>query len=296
MPTLCLVMIVKNEAHIITDTLRHLLKYIPINTWSICDTGSTDSTKEDIVRFFAEHGIPGKIHDTEWKDFGHNRSVAFEMAADSADYSFVWDADDSIQGDFVFPKNLHADWYKFMFGNSGGFRYSRCQLFSNRKRWKYLGVLHEYPACMEACDSPVEVGGNYYFVSGRSGARNKNPMKYRDDALILEEAYRIAVEKKDPIHCRYAFYCAQSYASAAMSEKAVEFYRVVLTLNNWAQEKYMSCLSIYTHLNILGKEQEGLSYLVEAFKYDRTRVECVYRLVKYYCIQGLPEVALASDP
>jgi glycosyltransferase involved in cell wall biosynthesis len=293
MPKVCLVMIVKNEAHIITDTLRHLLKYVPIDTWSICDTGSTDSTKEDITRFFTEQGIPGQLHETEWRDFGHNRTVAFEKAAASADYSFVWDADDSIEGDFVFPTELAADWYKFMFGNKSGFRYSRCQLFSNRKRWKYVGVLHEYPACVESCDSAVDVKGDYYFVSGRSGARNKNPLKYHDDARILELAYKRAVDEKDPIHCRYAFYCAQSYASANMVEKAAEFYKIVLTLDNWYQEKYMSCLSIYNHLKTLAREQEGLAYLVESFKYDRTRVECIYRLVKYYCIGGLPEVALA---
>ena len=286
-------MIVKNEAHIITDTLRHLLKYVPIDTWSICDTGSTDSTKEDIIRFFAERDIPGQIHDTEWKDFGYNRTVAFEKAATAAEYSFVWDADDSIEGNFVFPTDLGADWYKFMFGNSSGFRYSRCQLFHNKKRWKYVGVLHEYPACAEACDSPVEVAGNYYFVSGRSGARNKNPLKYQDDARILEAAYKKAVEEKDSIHCRYAFYCAQSYASANIPEKAAEYYKIVLTLDNWYQEKYMSCLSIYNHLTTLGREQEGLTYLIESFKYDRTRVECIYRLVKHYCIKGLPEVALA---
>ena len=293
MPKVCLVMIVKNEAHIITDTLRHLLKYVPIDTWSICDTGSTDSTKEDITKFFAERGIPGQIHDTEWKDFGYNRTVAFEKAAEVADYSFVWDADDSIEGNFVFPTELGADWYKFMFGNSSGFRYSRCQLFRNNKCWKYVGVLHEYPACTEACASPTEVPGDYYFISGRSGARNKNPLKYHDDARILEAAYRKAVEEKDPIHCRYAFYCAQSYASANMAEKATEFYKIVLTLENWYQEKYMSCLSIYNHLKTLAREQEGLAYLVESFKYDRTRMECIYRLVKYYCIAGLPEVALA---
>lgn len=293
MPTVCLVMIVKNEAHIITDTLRHLLKFVPIDTWSICDTGSTDSTKEDITRFFAEQGIPGQIHDTEWKDFGHNRTVAFEKAATAADYSFVWDADDMIEGNFVFPTDLKADWYQFTFGNKSGFRYARCQLFSNRRRWKYVGVLHEYPACTETCDTATEVKGDYYFVSGRSGARNKNPMKYQDDARILEAAYKKAVEEKDPIHCRYAFYCAQSYASANMDAPAAEFYKIVLTLDNWYQEKYMSCISIYNHLKVLGNEQEGLAYLVESFKYDRNRVEGIYRLVKYYCIKGLPEVALA---
>jgi glycosyltransferase involved in cell wall biosynthesis len=291
--TVCLVMIVKNEAHVILDTLRQLLTFIPFDTWSICDTGSTDNTKELIATFFESRGIPGQIHDTEWRDFGYNRTLAFELGRAAADYAFVWDADDSIEGAFVFPKELSADWYKFMFGNRSGFRYSRCQLFNNRFQWKYVGVLHEYPACATACASPVEVTGDYYFVSGRTGARNKNPMKYHDDARILEAAYKKAVEEKDPIHCRYAFYCAQSYASANVHEKAIEYYKIVLTLPSWAQEKYMSCLNIYNHLTVLGKEIEGFYYLVESFKYDRTRAECIYRLVKYYSINGLPEVALS---
>ena len=291
--TVCLVMIVKNEAHVILDTLRQLLTFIPFDSWSICDTGSTDSTREDITAFFQARGIPGQIHETEWRDFGYNRTLAFELGRAAADYAFVWDADDSIEGNFVFPRNLDADWYKFMFGHKGGFRYSRCQLFSNQKRWKYVGVLHEYPACVDGCGNPAEVTGDYYFVSGRTGARNKNPMKYHDDARILEEAYKKAVEEKDPIHCRYAFYCAQSYASANLHEKAAEFYKIVLGLPSWAQEKYMSCLNIYTHLTTLKREEEGIFYLVEAVRYDPTRVECVYRLVKHYCAKGMPEVALS---
>jgi glycosyltransferase involved in cell wall biosynthesis len=291
--TVCLVMIVKNEAHVILDTLRQLLTFIPFDSWSICDTGSTDSTREDITAFFQARGIPGQIHDTEWRDFGYNRTLAFELGRSAADYAFVWDADDSIEGNFVFPKDLEADWYKFMFGNRSGFRYSRCQLFSNQKRWKYVGVLHEYPACVESCGNPADVLGDYYFVSGRSGARNKNPMKYHDDARILEAAYKEALATKDPIHCRYAFYCAQSYASANVHEKAAEYYKVVLGLPSWAQEKYMSCLNIYTHLTSLNREEEGFFYLVEAVRYDPTRVECVYRLVKHYCAKGMAEVALS---
>ena len=38
--TVCLNMIVKNEAHIITETLDTIKKYI--DCWVICDTGSTE--------------------------------------------------------------------------------------------------------------------------------------------------------------------------------------------------------------------------------------------------------------
>jgi glycosyltransferase involved in cell wall biosynthesis len=72
--TICLTMIVKDEAHIIQNTLQHLLKFIHFSYWVICDTGSTDNTKEIITDFFNLHSIPGELIDTPWKDFGYNRT------------------------------------------------------------------------------------------------------------------------------------------------------------------------------------------------------------------------------
>jgi glycosyltransferase involved in cell wall biosynthesis len=176
--TICLTMIVKNESHIIAETLEHLLKYLTFDYWVISDTGSTDNTKEIIKDFFKKKGIPGKLTEEVWKGFGHNRTKAFEAAFGMADYAFVWDADDEIYGDFKMPALLTADHYKFTFGGSDGVRYSRCQMFNNKKRWCYKGVLHEYACCLEDASPPVDILGDYYFISGRRGARSMDPNKY----------------------------------------------------------------------------------------------------------------------
>jgi glycosyltransferase involved in cell wall biosynthesis len=55
--TLCLNMIVKDEAHIIENTLTKLLNKVKIDYWVISDTGSTDNTKEIIVDFFKQKNI-----------------------------------------------------------------------------------------------------------------------------------------------------------------------------------------------------------------------------------------------
>ena len=183
--TICLTMIVKNEAHIIAETLEHLCKFIQFDYWVISDTGSTDKTKEIIKEFFKAKGIPGELQEEAWQDFGYNRTKAFEGAFGKTDYAFVWDADDEIRGDFKLPSELVADSYKFTFGHESGMRYSRPQLFNNRKRWCYKGVLHEYANCLEECGPAETVGGNYFFVSGRTGARNKDPQKYLKDAHIF---------------------------------------------------------------------------------------------------------------
>ena len=68
--TICLNMIVKNESHIIKNTLEMLCNKIKFDYWVICDTGSTDGTQDIINNFiflancnFAKLHIPkvGKI-------------------------------------------------------------------------------------------------------------------------------------------------------------------------------------------------------------------------------------------
>ena len=58
-PTICLNMIVKNEAKIIKRLLNSVLPII--DTYWISDTGSTDNTFEIIQNFFTERNITGKI-------------------------------------------------------------------------------------------------------------------------------------------------------------------------------------------------------------------------------------------
>jgi len=286
-------MIVKNEAHLILECFRHLSRYITFDYWVINDNGSTDGTQKLIKDYFAEKGIPGELDETPWQDFAFNRTVAFKRAFEKTDYAFVWDADDEIWGDFKLPAILDQDHYKFIFGNEMGARYSRCQLFNNKKRWHYVGVIHEYPAALEPVSQPFDVLGNYYFISGRRGDRNKDPNKYLKDALVLEKAFKEAYEKKDPIYNRYCFYTAQSYNSCNHHEKAIEYYKKVLEIDNWVQEKYMSCIEIYDQYDKLQRNKEGLFYLVESFKYDIRRVEGIYRIIKYYCINGPVEAAYA---
>lgn len=290
-------MIVKDEAHIIENTLTKLLDKVKIDYWVISDTGSTDNTKEIIINFFEEQGIPGELYDDAWQNFGHNRTMALDHAYNKSDYLLIFDADDEICGDFQLPtfdlmnKNNNKDAYSFQFGDSNGIQYIRTQLINNRKKWKYVGVLHEYITCCENSNEPHIITGNYYTISGRTSQRNKDTNKYLKDALILEKAYEEAVQNKDEIYNRYGFYCANSYYDAHNHDEALKWYKITLENKNWAQEKYVSCLRIYNIYKIRGEIETGFFYLVKAFSYDTQRVECLYELVVYYCKQDMNNVA-----
>ena len=73
-PTICLNMIVKDEADIIVNTLSNITNKIPIHYWVICDTGSTDNTAELIKNFFNEKDISGELIHEPWRDFAYNRT------------------------------------------------------------------------------------------------------------------------------------------------------------------------------------------------------------------------------
>ena len=290
-PYLCLNMIVKNEGHIIKDTLTKLLKKVPeIDYWVISDTGSTDKTKEIISDFFKERNINGELFDDEWKDFGHNRTLALEHAFGKSKYLLVFDADDEICGDFVLP-NLVLDSYNFQFGDANGTSYIRTQIINNKKKWKYVGVLHEIITCSEQTNGMDIIKGKYYTISGKSGSRSQDQNKYQKDALVLEKAYEEAVKNNDGLYNRYGFYCANSYYDSGKWVDAIKWYKITLGNKNWDQEKYVACHRLHNCYSALNQKETGLYYLVKSFSYDKERAECLYELISYYCCNNMNDVA-----
>jgi len=290
-PYLSLNMIVKNEGHIIKDTLTKLLNKVPkLDYWVISDTGSTDETKKIILDFFKERNIKGELFDDEWKDFGHNRTKVLEHAFGKSKYLLVFDADDEICGDFVLPI-LTKDSYHLQFGDANGTSYTRTLIVNNKKKWKYVGVLHEIITCIESADTMEIIEGNYYTVSGKSGDRSRDVNKYLKDALILEKAYEEAVKNNDEIYNRYGFYCANSYFDSGKYKDAIKWYKITLNNKNWSQEKYVACKRLYDSYNALNQKETAIFYLIKAFSYDKERAECLCELVSYYCCNDMNDIA-----
>ena len=243
---IALCMIVKNEAHVIERCLNSVMPVI--DTWVICDTGSSDGTQEKIKKFFENAGISGVLHQSSWVDFGTNRTEALELAREKtdADYCLMIDADEILVYDEGFnPKNfkdsLTADLYN-VFAFFGNTRYHRPQLTSNKKKFYYRGVLHEYVDCHD----PIETRD---FAKGftntpiQDGARSQNPEKYKKDAETFEKALADGkVEEKD--FNRYHFYLAQSYRDAQMWEKSLDAYLKRAQLGGWNEEVFYSLFQV----------------------------------------------------
>lgn len=326
MTSICLCMIVKDEAPIVEATLVNILKHVKLTDWVICDTGSSDATVKIITKFFKKNKIFGRIVNHKWKNFGHNRTLSMNAARlhSDSDYIFVFDADDSIVGDsFKLDKDtvMDADGYKVTFGGPGRSQYQRLAFFSNQKgkkdyglRWKYIGVLHEvataYYVSHASNRNPVMKQlpfEDYYFVSGRTGNRNKNQVtKYEKDVACLEEAvieYNVPGTKDpDNIKGRCTFYLAQSYECLAQAlvaskgdkdliekhyDSAIATYKIVADKKSpgWIQEKYVSCMRIFELYRARpggSIDARALPFLFSSLTMDTERMETLSYLAEYF--------------
>src|SRR3954467_653686 len=92
MSRVCLNMIVRDESAVIERCLASVRPHV--DHWVIVDTGSMDDTIERIRR--AMDPVPGDVFERPWRDFGHNRTEALELARNRADYVLFIDADETL--------------------------------------------------------------------------------------------------------------------------------------------------------------------------------------------------------
>lgn len=302
-PTICLVMIVKNESAVIRRCLDSVAKYI--NYWVIVDTGSTDGTQEIIKTHMAELGIKGSLYEREWKDYGTNRTESLQLSAGKCDYRLVIDADDYLEvtDPSVFD-NLTEDAYRIPI-ELGTITYFRIQLVRSTQKWRYVGVLHEYIDCIDGEHSESELIGAK-MIAGVSGDTRdiKGPEKYHNDALIFEKELITNQSLDEGLRSRYWFYCAQSYKDAGMYDRSLAAYTKRVQLGGWDEEVYMSLFNIAKLKGALGKPIEEIERaLLAAWEYRPVRLEAVYELIKlllhqkrFFYAFSLGNIALRMGP
>ena len=272
MPTLCLTMIVRNEAPVIERCLRSVLPLL--DSWCIVDTGSTDGTQE-IVRSTLGH-LPGELYERAWVDFSSNRNEALLLAErldrPACDYALTIDADDTlVSGPGFFKESIVSDAHSIRIDYQE-LTYWRTMLFRLGKGYHYEGVLHEYLVS----DSPVKLPGLHYKV-GHAGSRSTDPDKYRRDAEVLEQELL-----KEPYHPRNLFYLAQSYRDAGETAKAILAYRKRASMTQGFEEE--AYISLYQAAKLEaacgGTDVEVVNGFLVAYERRPTRAEPLWQIAK----------------
>ena len=284
----CLNMIVKNETRIIERLLTSVCPYI--DEYVICDTGSTDATKEMITAFFAKRAIPGKIVEEPFRDFGYNRSVALKACDDmTAEYVLLLDAD------MVFSATVSPAQFRQSLINSGAdafhilqgsdtFYYKNMRIVKNHADFSYWGVTHEF------VKTPPNIKIHSFdkgdvFINDIGDGGSKQDKFLRDIKLLTKGLEDL------PNNDRYTFYLANSLKDTQQFDKAIEMYKNRVQIGGWIEEVWYSCYMIGKCYEHLGNMPSAIHWWMEAYNKYPNRIETLYHIVKHHRIAGNQNLA-----
>jgi len=269
--TICLNMIVKNESNIIIRLFDSILPII--DSYCICDTGSTDNTIEIIKNYFDKHNIHGKIIEIPFKNFGYNRNVALKAAKNMASYILLLDADMilEIKKDFDKSSLIHQV-YTLEQGNDS-FKYSNTRLVKGDLDIKCVGPTHEYYDIPNGIKTH-RLDNLFIRDIGDGGCKED---KFIRDIRLLKEGL-----KKEPKNGRYYFYIANSYLDLNKLDEAIEAYKKRIEIGGWVEEVWYSYYKLGLCYQRKEMYQEAIATWLDGYNFYPRRSENIYEIVKHY--------------
>jgi tetratricopeptide (TPR) repeat protein len=291
----CLNMIVKNESKIITRLLDSVAPII--DSYCICDTGSTDDTIQLVEQYFSDRKIPGKIVQEPFRDFGYNRTFALkaceqyiesEESGKEPYYILLLDADmvfwvsPKISPE-AFKRGLKADAYH-VYQGTDSFYYKNTRIVRAGLGASYWGVTHEYVNTpSETKYEEIQRTDAFIKDIGDGGAKAD---KFERDIRLLKKGL-----EEHPNNDRYTFYLANSYRDHGDLDLAIETYKKRAELGGWFEEIWMSMYQIGVCYQKKCDIQSAIHWWMEAYQVFPKRLENLYEIIHHYRNAGKNQLA-----
>jgi tetratricopeptide (TPR) repeat protein len=282
-------MIVKNEGKVIERLLDSVAPYI--DTYCICDTGSTDDTIDKIQSFFNKRSIEGIICSEPFQDFGYNRSVSLTrcLKMNDVDYILFLDADmvfyvNPVVSATALKQHLHKADAFYILQGTRDLHYQNVRIVKKTPNLHYWGVTHEHLVLPKGV-SPIPLIKEQVFIQDIGDGGSKND-KYPRDIKLLQKGLI-----QHPGNSRYLFYLANSYKNNNQLTEAIETYLKRIEAGDWIEEVWYSYYNIghcYYELNDISK---ALYYWMEGYQVYPCRIENLYHIVHHYRIHEKYELA-----
>jgi glycosyltransferase involved in cell wall biosynthesis/predicted GH43/DUF377 family glycosyl hydrolase len=267
--TIALCMMVRNEEPILERCLSSVRPLI--DSWVVCDTGSTDKTPEVVAR--ALKGLPGELHRTSWVDFGSNRSELMELARGAADYLLLIDADMTVRSQGPLPA-LSADAY--LLRETGGLDFGVLRMVRGDRHWWYEGSTHEHIATDGRYSQ--EVLDELLIEHHADGSARRDKL-LRDAGLLKRDI------RRDPSNPRPVFYLAQTYRDLGRVDLAIEHYRRRVEMGGWDEEVFYSALQ-QGALTAQEDLDAAIPLLLRAWERRPSRAEPLYELARAHRVRA----------
>ena len=280
-PLLSLVMIVKNEADSITETLLSVRDHV--DYYCILDTGSTDNTVDLIEK--AMNGTKGRVYYEPFVDFGTTRNRAIELEGGYSSFAIMLSGDETVKHASHLRKVLSQ--YQYVQNKVDAFRinieydgqeYTSVRIHRTDSNWSYIGKVHEV---MSGPSNPHRIqNASIVHALNEKNRQDKRERAKLDLVILLNEW------PTNPSH-RNAFYIAQSYQTMGNYSQAYEWYEKRWKTKGWSEEEYAARFRMAYMAELLKRPWADVETMYfDASNYIPTRAEPLYRIARHYYHQN----------
>lgn len=288
---IAVLMMLKNETKRLHVTLESIRNFA--DSLVIFDTGSTDDTIEILKAFSADSGIPLRLKEGDFTNFGDSRttSMLFAYTFPDIDYILMMDCNDELRGGDTLRK--YAVEKKDEEGQTGFLmcqqwwsgalnKYFNLRFLKARKGWEYKGRVHEWPKNVHLADGvnsdiPRISDEIAVLYQDRTQDDDKTGHRFARDRVFLLEDHK--EDKSDP---RTVFYLAQTCSCLGESEESLYYYKLRATMEGFQEEKFHSYLRAGEICDSLEMGwSESLTWYMRAMEHSR-RAEPLLKMAEHY--------------
>jgi hypothetical protein len=231
-----LVMIIRDEAHGIAETLQSFRPYI--DSWTILDTGSTDGTQDIVRRTLAS--VPGRLVEEPFVDFSTSRNQALDLHDEQTTFTIMPDSDDRLENgaalrrfviDHTWAKGAAHEAYQINLRRNR-ISYYLPLLLRTADRWRYRGRVHECCGRPGAPLAPIRVPDVAVTQTPKQKSLEASKARWKRDLELLQ-----ADHAQNPKNPRTLFYLAQTYECLDRRTEALEAYNARIGLDTGLVEE-----------------------------------------------------------
>lgn len=278
----CMNMIMKNEEARIERCLRSAAPHV--QSFVLCDTGSTDKTREVAAKVLSEYPVRCHIVSTEFKTWDQARNDALVMARKlepESDYLLLFDADMELVVPAGFNFNsLDLDGYQVR-QDSGSISYYNLRMVRTRVEASYKGVTHEYLAVKGTLGTLTEIHFRDYADGSNRKDKCERDIKFLKDGIL---------GLGDGLVVRYMFYLAQSLKDIGQTEEAMSWYIKRSESGGWHEEAWFSRYMAGLCAKQVNKIPEYIYWELMAAATIPDRAEPWVELSTFFREKGWPEL------
>eukprot|EP00455_Lapot_gusevi_P046749 TRINITY_DN6200_c0_g1_i3.p1 TRINITY_DN6200_c0_g1~~TRINITY_DN6200_c0_g1_i3.p1 ORF type:complete len:632 (-),score=89.95 TRINITY_DN6200_c0_g1_i3:145-1827(-) len=294
-PLVCLVMILKNEAHTIETTLTSVRDHV--DCWYILDTGSTDGTQDKIRALMK--GKPGKLHEEPFVDYGFTRNRVLNIANetnpnDRPIFTLMLSADETLMNPAHMRTFLQD--MRYAYGPqhgaypvvmNAGLDFDSVRIARADDSWRYVGRVHEYLAAPDQGWHDLYRPSPDVRVNFRATDTDRRFKSQYFIISILEDELR-----KNPKDTRSLFYVARTYSTVGNHTAALDAYRRLSEASSWDEEIYEGKFASAEEMKFLDRPWAEIQQaLLDLHNWKPSKADALYFIGDYYFNAGKFQLA-----